>query len=82
MPPEPPVVPLLMVLPAWPPLTAPASCVMVFRPELLHASPIREAANRADRTLFSSSTVGGIASRKAFPPIAARARREDGGFCN
>ena len=37
MPPAPPVVPLLMVLPASPPLAAPASWVLALRPELLQA---------------------------------------------
>jgi hypothetical protein len=36
-----------MVLPAWPPLPAPASCALLLRPELLHASPARPAAKRA-----------------------------------
>ena len=37
---------LLMVLPAWPPLAVPPSA-MLFRPELLHASPRRPATMRA-----------------------------------
>jgi hypothetical protein len=46
-PPEPPVVPLVMVLPAWPPLAAHASPALLLRPELLHASPNRPATKRA-----------------------------------
>ena len=44
------MVPLLMVLPAWPPFTAPPAPALLpapFRPELLHAKLIRPAMNAA-----------------------------------
>jgi hypothetical protein len=51
MPPAPPmlarpVVPLLMVLPAWPALAAPPSPELLLRPELLHASTSKPAGKR------------------------------------
>jgi hypothetical protein len=41
------MVPLLMVLPAWPPLAVPASPALLLIPELLHASPSKPVAKRA-----------------------------------
>jgi hypothetical protein len=38
--------------------------------------------NTAKRMLAVWKTVGGIASRNTFPPIALRARREDKGSCS
>jgi hypothetical protein len=40
-----------MVLPAWPPLAAPASPALLLKPELLHAGPISAATKRAATTV-------------------------------
>jgi hypothetical protein len=40
-----------MVLPAWPPLAAPASPALLLKPELLHAGPISAATKRAAATV-------------------------------
>ena len=49
-----------MVLPAWPPLAVPASWALVFRPELLHASPARMRAATAVEILNIETNMGHV----------------------